>query len=663
MRKADRLILPTTRTESMSVTDTVSERHKLVGKQKDTELLMRCEALHLKLDKFRKDRARTKRYAYDDQWSDYITVNGRTMTQKEYLMKTGNVVLQSNQIKGKFESIIGLMVSEQNEPVVSARAKKEQPFAEVVTAGMVANCRKNKIDVLSIMWMQDILAGGLMIGRESYDRNGDDSGRADSWTSYVNPNYFFVDSGMTDPTFKDATLIGQIVFKSREELLRMFARSEESYRELKKIYPTQFSSFKSPSLNDLPDKNDESNLLNFDEANDPSLCKLFEVWTLESRARIRLHDKNDISDDEIIDIDDAEYREQIRKENLHRREMGRKMGLSDEEIPYIIGDGFGADEAEKNGFFYENFWYCKYLAPDGTILWEGESPFADKKHPFTVSAIPFIDGMIVGHQKHNVDHNIAINRALILNDWLQRVRAKGVTVVPKSVVPDDVSYEEFAESWTSIDDIVYIEMKPGQEGMFPKTFYSNATTFPVSELISTIKSLMDNSDSVNGAMQGKTPLSGTSASLYAQQTSNATMSLSGLMKVFHTFLNDIGYKKMKNLISNYTPERWIEIAGRTPNVNNETLDFSELENSEFDFEMAQSSDSPSNKRQREADLRDFLARGLITMDEFLELTSVQYAEKLKQLRQARQQNEQEEAAAMGIAPPAVPIQNNYQVNG
>ena len=645
MHTADRLI---PRKVTLADIDSVKARQKKVGKGKrDIALLERAEALWNKLDEVRRNRARGRRFAYGDQWSDVIEVNGERMTTREYLMRNGNVVLQSNQIKNKIESVLGILVKEQNEPIANARDREEQQYGQVLTEAMQANCDKNKMSLLWIKWMRDALIGGLVIGRESYDDvNGPDR-RLDSWSQYVNPNFFFFDASMNDPKFDDAIIVGQFFDKSFEQVAAMFARSENDYALLKAIYPNQSDIFKQESIEDITRKNEEHEI-NFLEPYDPTMCRVYEIWTQETKPRIRLNDLQEGAE-EIIDADNRAYRKQIRDENLRRQRLARERGLREEEIPYIIGDGFGADDIEKNGWFVDTFWYCRYLAPDGTILWEGESPYPDRSHPFAILAIPFVDGKIVGYFQDAIDHNIAINRAMILHDWLIRTNAKGVTIVPKDIVPKDKGYQDFAKSWTAIDDIVFVDLKPGMEGLFPKTFYPSASTFNVSELISTYKRLMDDSDAVDGALQGKAPYSGTSGKLYAQMVSNASTSLAALLEQFHGFMNSICNRKLKNIASFYTPDRFESIAGKIDGIfDNANLNFNELGDIEYDLQITQSTDTPVYRAIINDDAKEFLMAGLITFEEYLEIANVPYADKILQMRQARQA--EMEAAQNGEIP-------------
>ena len=640
-------------------------RNKLYSKDKDVALLERCERTWSNLEDFRQQRARGIRFTYGDQWADPIEVNGKTMTYREYLMKQGNVVIQTNQIKNKVDTIVGVMVKEQNEPVCHAIDRDEQQYGEVMTTALQANCDKNIMSELYIKWLKDVCIGGMAVAYESYDDYSGPARRLDSWTRYVNPNYVFFESEAIDPRFWDLSLVGMFSYGSFEDICAQFARSPKDYDILKDIYSHQASVFREEEVRDKNDLHDNDELV-FMRSDDPTKCYVCEVWSKETKPKIRLHDLNN-GTEEIIDAEDYAYRKLIKAENEKRRRLAKASGWADDDVPYIIGDGYGRNEEEKNGFFIDTYWYCRFLAPDGTILWEGESPYADRSHPFSFCVFPFIDGKVIGYMNDAIDHNIAINRAIVLHDWLLRSQAKGVTVVPKAIVPKDVRFEDFARSWTSIDDMVFIDLKPGQEGLMPKVFYGASQTFDVSGLIATYSKLMDNGTPVNGALQGKTPNSGTSGTLYAQMTTNASTPIAALMEDFHRFVESVLNKKMKNIAMFYDVKRFKDIAGRIDGIfDNANLNLNEVGDLEYDLKIKESTDTPVYRAVLNQDAKEFLMNGLISFEEYLNIADVPYADKILQGRQARQA-EMEAAEQAGIAPtqgagPIAPPQQAVQAN-
>ena len=633
--------------------DSVKVRKKeLRANNKDPELLKHCEHLWMNLTDFRAQRKRGNRFYDGDQWGDLITVNGETMTYRKYLAQTGNVVIQTNQIKNRVDTIAGLRVKERTEPVCEAIDKDEQPYGELVTQGVLANSDKNQLMDLELKWIKDACNGGLGAAYESYDATSGPDTRLDSWTQYINPNRLFFDADGVDPRYWDFSTIGVVRYGTKEEMCARFVKKPSDYDALSQIYSAQFAVLKTERIGSVEDKFNDNSLV-FMDTTDPQRCYYCEVWTKESRARIRLHDTN-AGSEEIIDADDKEYRKLVKQENERRKALAASAGWGEKDVPYILGDGYGEDETERNGFFIDTFWYCRFLAPDGTILWEGESPYPGRQHPFTLFIYSYIDGRIIGYNHDAIDHQIAINRAWITNEWLTRSQAKGVTVVPKQLVPKGTSYKEFARSWTAIDDLVFIDVKPGMEHLMPKVFYGAAQNYDASKLISTIKELMDSGSPVNGALQGKDPGRATSGTLYAQMTTNASTPVAAFMEQYRGFIKQVLVKKMKNIAMFYEPERWAKIAGRIDSLTDfSTVNMNEVGDIEYDLRLMESASTLEAREMQEADLTNLLTLGVITSDEYVQLSKKGYIQKLRQMREARKA-EVEQAQKAGIPVAAAP---------
>lgn len=617
--------------------DSVKNRRKKLGidKETDQQLLIRCETLWNNLYEFREQRARAMRFTYGDQWGDYITVNGVTMKQRDYVAAQGNVALQSNQIATKVNTIAGLLVKEQNEPVCYARDRKEQQYGELLTQALHANCNKNKMNILYINAMEEFIIGGLTIMRESYDWK---NGRQDSWTDIVNPNYFFFDSTMKDPRFWDAALMGEIHDVTFNELCARFVTKESDYDLLREIYTNEASVFADNDIVDATKKHDLVTL-DFRTPIDRTLCRVYEIWTKEARPRIRIHDTSR-GTLEKINADDAEARKWIKQTNESRTAIAKQAGWA--KAPLL--------ETE---FFIDTYWHCKFLAPDGSILWEGESEYPDRMHPYSICATPFTDGRISGYIADAIDHNLAINRAITLHDWIVRAQVKGVTMIPKALVPDDMSYDEFAAQWTSIDGLIFYEAKPGVDS--PKVFHGSAINFDAARLVEMYKGLMDDSIAASGALQGKQPYSGTSASLYAQQTANSSTPIASLMAKFHAFMEDVSTKKAKNIAAFYDEARLRSIVGSIDGIfDAENLNLNEVADIEFDLNIKESTETPMYRMISNDYLMQFFQAGAISIEDLLEFGTFPFADKMLQNIQARQAEAQ--AAQQGQTPGSAPIQ-------
>lgn len=616
--------------------DSVALRKNTFGKDRDIDLLEQCATLWENLRYFRRERERALRFAYGDQWGDYITVNGRRMRERDYITRIGNTALQSNQIKKVVNTVAGVWNKNHFEPVCYARDNDEKQFGQLFSELMITNWQANKMPVLMNASLEEVLIGGLAVAREHYGLNNSGNKREDSWTTICNPNYVFFDSGMKDPRFWDLSVIGEIHDIDFNEVCEKFAESAEDFKKLREWYYSEESILKHNDSLDMSDKNKASGMSFYTPA-DTKKCRVIEVWTKERRPRYHVWDKQtgDLYD---IDIDDTEALKEIEKVNKARRELA-PADWEEEEIPLI-----------EKSWFTDTFWFYRFMTPQGYILAEGESTEPDRTQPYTLLAVPFTNGKIVSYIKDAIDQNIAINRILTLDDWIRRTGAKGVTMVPKTVIPDDMDYRTFAEQWTSIDGIVFYQ--PRRDGAKPETFFGNTSQLNTAELVKMMNDLMESSVSVSGAIQGKTPYSGTSGALYQLQTENSSTPISTLMEKFNMFVESVAVKKAKYMKEHYTVDRYVSIAGRVGlDVGNMRLN--EAADIEYDLAIKQSTETPTYRAANEEWLMNLYTMsaptGQMTLMDLLQTSTNPIAEELAQRIQARQQ----ELMAAGANTPSI----------
>lgn len=79
--------------------DTVAHQRSTFCNRRVFDVLMEAQHYWNQMDKFRQERQRNKRYTYGDQWKDRICVDGKSMTEEEYIMKQGSVPLKNNLIR------------------------------------------------------------------------------------------------------------------------------------------------------------------------------------------------------------------------------------------------------------------------------------------------------------------------------------------------------------------------------------------------------------------------------------------------------------------------------------------------------------------------------------------------------------------------------------
>ena len=533
-------VMPRTEVEPDSI-----KRSRLQGSERKRafDVILQAQGYYNAMWRFRRDRERNKRYNYGDQWGDTVCVNGKKMTEEQYIMAQGNIPLKNNLIHRLVRNVIGVYRSQSTEPTCTARDRDEQKLAETMSTVLQYNMQLNRMQELYARTMEEFLISGLIVHKKWY---GWRNNKMDCWTDYVQPNNFFVDNHMRDFRAWDCEMIGEIHDVSFEKLCEQFAETPDDYRVLAAVYAQARNAATFRQTWEEFGYNRTQYSMDFLTARNPSLCRVIEVWRKESKPRFRCHDYNN---GDVFKIDVEDYGVMVEAENRRRMEQAAAVWMPAEEVPMV--------EAT---WFMDSYWYYYFLSPFGDILAEGESPYAHKDHPYVLKAYPFIDGEIHSFVSDVIDQQRYTNRLITLYDWIMRASAKGVLLIPEECIPKGLSPEQFAESWTKFNGVVVYKSKTGVAA--PQQISSNSTNIGINELLQLQIKFFEDISGVNGALQGKQGYSGMSAALYSQQTQNATTSLLDLLDSFQEFVKDGAYKDVKNIQQYYDQKRVFNISGR-----------------------------------------------------------------------------------------------------
>ena len=495
--------------------------------------------------------------------------------------------------------------------------------------------QQNRMNELYARSMEEFLISGLVVHRKWYGWRNE---KLDCWTDYVQPNNFFVDANMRDFRGWDASCVGEIHDVSFQTLCGQFAETPEDYNKLANIYAgardaenvvSFYNSFGMPQLKNM----------SFLMPTEQSLCRVVEVWRKESKPRYRCHDPNT---GDVYKIDVEDYKEMVELENASRIERGTRFGMDIDDIPLI-----------KATWFIDDYWYFYYLSPFGDILKEGETPFAHKGHPYVFKAYPFIDGEIHSFVADVIDQQRYTNRLITMYDWIMRASAKGLLLFPEENLPDGMSLEEVADEWHRYNGILAIKTK-GTDRM-PQQLSNNNTNIGIDGLLNLQLKFFEDISGVNGALQGKPGYSGTSGSLYAQQTQNATTSLSDLLESFGDFVMNAAYMDVKNIQQYYDSKRVFNIAGRRGALT--IYDPERIRDVEFDLSITESTLTPAYRQIANDFIMQLWQSGQISLQELLENGDFPFADQLLQSINSRQQEQvQQMVGEQGTLPMPQPPQ-------
>ena len=631
INKSERKLLPMSRIapgrNDAAEIDTVVSA-KRYGGRRAFDILMEAQYYWSQMDDFRKDRERNKRYTYGFQWDDMICVDGKSMSEEEYIKSQGNVPLKNNLIRRLVRSVLGVYRSQSKEPTCTARDRDEQKLGETMSTILQCNMQLNRMNDVYARTMEEFLISGFIVHRKSY---GWRNGKEDCWTDYVQPNNFFIDNNMRDFRGWDVSVLGEVHDISFGQLCEQFASSPQEYRQLRDIYKW---AARKDYIATYAERFGYSRLENYDFlfTSEPGRCRVIEIWRKEQKPRYRCHD---YQNGDIFKIDEEDYAQVVLTENEERMRMAKEAGMPEDEVPLI-----------KATWFVDDYWYFYYLSPFGDILREGETPYEHGSHPYVFKAYPFIDGEIHSFVADVIDQQRYTNRLITLYDWIMRASAKGVLMMPEDCLPDGVSIDDIAESWTEFNGVIVY--KPSKSGKVPEQVANNSTNIGIAELLNMQLKFFEDISGVTGALQGKPGYSGESASHYNQQTENATKSLLDLLECFSCFVVDGAYKDVKNMQQFYDSKRVFNIAGKSGAQIE--YDPKKIRDVEFDLSITESTSTPAYRHLANDMLMQLYQSQAISVEQLLEHGDFPFADELLQSIKSQKEQLEQGKVPDGLSP-------------
>lgn len=611
------------------------------GRKTDYELLQRCWQAWNNLEAVRVTRDRAKRYCYGDQWGDTVRVykNGYyyDMTEREYLKRKGSVPLSNNVMVSILNTLVGMYAKQGTEPVCFARTRSSQSLSDMMSATMQCNWQNTQMEDLLKHALEDYLIGGVMVCRETYEDRTQEI--EDAWTDYIEPNYVFWEGG-SDPRHLDLSLIGVLHDESVNDLYKKFAREEYglSIDDLNRIFDIDPDNSQTEGTMHN-DTNDLSNI-SFDiPSKRGHYVRVIEAWTTETKYRYQCYDPIATNESDAyfrIECDDKVLISELNAKNVERKKQYDLMGVPPEDRAYIT--------AKKVA---DKYWYYTFMAPDGTVLCRGETPYDFKSHPFTVKFYPYVNGEIHPFMGNVIDQQRYINRLIIMNDMAIRSSAKGLMLVPTQVL-DGMTPDEFAEQATEYDGIMFYTPKATLPNSRPDVITSNAVNLGTNELLQIELNLMREVSNVSGALQGKTPTAGTSASRYAQESQNASTSLYSILKDMESFTECVAQKKCMMIKQYYDNGR--PIFNRD---NTYPMEYNRLAARDIMFKISIKNAAATASYQNNINdkLDRLLEMGAINIVQYLQNLNEPFADKLLQDVQSQVEDLRAQQAEMGQQAP------------
>ncbi len=586
----------------------------LVWKRDHYPILLQAQRAWEGIDHFRQRRKRNRDYTFGRQWNDLVKLpDGRMVSEDQYIREQGKVPLKNNLIRQMIKSVLGQFRNSQTQPVCVARDRKEQALGELMSEAVQYTYQHNRLHELDSRTMEEFLISGVCVQKIGY---GHRRRKNDVWVDEVNPNRIFFNA-MEDSRHWDCTLIGELHDMPIAEVIARFAHgSRERAVQLRKLY----SHTDTESIREHYETLTSQSIDRLDFFSSPidNLCRVIEVWNLENREVLSCHDFS-TGDYYSVAIEEQENIEQENKSRLKQaQETGKKAMLIETE------------------WGIEQCWHYRFFSPLGDLLDEGDTPYWHGEHPYTFKLYPLVDGEIHAFVEDVIDQQRYINRLITMIDFIMGSSAKGVLLFPEDQIPDGMTIEDIAEEWTKYNGIILFRPRPGSP--MPQQIAVNATQVGAYEMLALQMRLFEDISGVHGAIQGKTTLSGTPASLYSQQVQHSSTNLLDLFESFKTFREDRDVKVMKTIQQFYTDERYLKLTGVSCGKDALTYTPEEVRNTEFDLTIAETLSTPALRMASNEFLLELFRSGQITLEMLLQNGSFPFADKL--LQSIRQQQEE-----------------------
>lgn len=591
----------------------------------DTELYARCEQAFNNGEDIRRNYERIHTYVFEDQWGDVIHWKGGEITEREYIQRKGNVPLQNNIMISIQNSIVGLYTKQSGEPNCFAVRRDAQWLSDMMTATIQKNWQNTGQLLMLKKAFGEYLDGGVAIARETIKEV---NGQKYAWTDHISLNHAFWEAG-DDVRMSDLRLIGVLHEVAPGELYGQFCNKQYGWtvEEINRVFDIEDTDghryYRSAGIQ----HNDRQKLdyISFDSPSDNSLCRLIEVWTKETKTRYKCHDPLAQNADEVeyrVEVKDIAF---VKAQNEMRIQQYLEVGVPEEEWALI--------EYE---LIEDEYWFYTFMAPDGTVIADGETPYEFKSHPFTITLYPYVNAEVHPFMGNIIDQQRYINRLIIMHDMAARSAAKGLTIFPIENIPDGMSKEDVAEEMTEYDGLLFIQTNKLNPNLRPEVITASAVQIGTQELLQMELNLARDITNVSGALQGKTPSAGTSAARYNQETQNATTSLEALMHDFTSFTESIARKKCMMIKQFYREGRMVWNKERTHLIEYQNLSALDVD---FEVNIKESAATAAYRTYINDQATRLLELGVIGIEDWCTITNLPFNDELLEIIERRKAQE------------------------
>lgn len=420
--------------------------------------------------RLRDRRLRFKRYTFGDQWCDLVADGNGVLRREDELVKMINHHPATNNIiRPLVKTVTGYYRSRQKEGSATGELDS-RTFEEFLISG----CAVQRVDRGP---GERVTATGVSI-----------------------PRFFLTPPD--DPGENGVELLGQLHDMTLKQAVMRYSHGSRAKAEwIKRVLENDGARelVTGPGRRLGESMNDG---IDFDRA-PAGLCRVIEVWSLDTRERLRCHDRR-TGRFYYAQMQEAAA---INAENRRRRKQ--------------------ACEGVDTRWELAAEWRCRMLSVTGEVLEE----FTAERHPYVWLFYPMIDGEIHSFVEDIIEQQRNVNRLLTLNDRILSTAAKGVLLFPENQEARMMSIDEAVDNWTSPDGVVVYKAMAGLPG--PQQVVATPGNLGIHSMVEQQLRLIEDVSCVGGTLRGNTRDTGTN--YYDTRHDSALMALADMFETFKAF--------------------------------------------------------------------------------------------------------------------------------
>ncbi|MDE6576553.1 MAG: hypothetical protein K2J82_11810 [Muribaculaceae bacterium] len=184
-------------------------------------LLSEADRCWRSLHYFRKERERSKNYTFGRQWNDMIYVDGRQISEEEFILSEGHLPLKNNLIRRIVRNIIGVF----RRQLAEKMEKWDDDMKRLAAA--------NNLYELYARSLEEFLISGMVVHKKWVGRRNGQNG---IWTEMISPASFFFNPSASDSLGADFSFVGQYHEVDLNDFCDAFVSNPEQFARAVEIF-------------------------------------------------------------------------------------------------------------------------------------------------------------------------------------------------------------------------------------------------------------------------------------------------------------------------------------------------------------------------------------------------------------------------------------------